>query len=320
VIAKATSKPPALRSVAELSHVLSRYERPDRRELARAVYRRWRTSPSTAPGLSDAQTSGQFTLSKAELQELKKQRRRTRNVTLAVCAAVLVLVMVMFEQRVITEIRRFTRTVALETAAFAENAGPTLAAAVDNGIEWLASPFSRGARAPASGIASARVAAPSIAPARRVRANASPSRPQPQTVALPATRETQAARPLVSATEIPAPSSSPAASPASAAAPGLDPGTVYSLLDPDVTPPVPIDRQLLDSPPSGSELSVALDVVVDETGRVQSATPVRRPGNMREAMFVTMSLSAAKTWRFQPAQKNGQPVKYRRRAWLISPD
>jgi hypothetical protein len=37
---------------------------------------------------------------------------------------------------------------------------------------------------------------------------------------------------------------------------------------------------------------------------------------MADAMVLTMSLSAAKTWRFQPAIKDGQPVRYRKTVWL----
>jgi hypothetical protein len=33
-------------------------------------------------------------------------------------------------------------------------------------------------------------------------------------------------------------------------------------------------------------------------------------------MIATMTLSAAKNWRFQPAVKDGQPVKYRRTIWV----
>jgi len=32
---------------------------------------------------------------------------------------------------------------------------------------------------------------------------------------------------------------------------------------------------------------------------------------------LTMSLSAAKAWRFDPATKDGQPVRYRKSIWLV---
>jgi len=50
------------------------------------------------------------------------------------------------------------------------------------------------------------------------------------------------------------------------------------------------------------------DVVIDEAGRVESAT-IRRSIS---APFDAELLASTEKWRFQPATRNGQPVKYRR--------
>ena len=51
-----------------------------------------------------------------------------------------------------------------------------------------------------------------------------------------------------------------------------------------------------------------LEVVIDETGTVESAV-MRSPINPR---YDQMVLSAAKTWKYEPARVGGTPVKYRK--------
>ncbi len=56
---------------------------------------------------------------------------------------------------------------------------------------------------------------------------------------------------------------------------------------------------------------VSVMVVVNERGTVESAQAMQPQNNLGDAMAVTMSLSAVKTWHFSPALRNGVPVKYR---------
>jgi len=93
---------------------------------------------------------------------------------------------------------------------------------------------------------------------------------------------------------------------------------IYSSADTDVTPPMPIDRQFPDAPPPGAAQrnGSAINIVVDETGRVESATLFGKPSTLQEAMAATADLSAAKTWRFRPAIKAGRLVIYRRTVWV----
>jgi hypothetical protein len=80
----------------------------------------------------------------------------------------------------------------------------------------------------------------------------------------------------------------------------------------DVVPPRVRYPQSLDLLPLGARTeAVAIEVVVNEGGTVEGAKVVRPPVTLGEYSSVMNGLSVAKTWRFQPATFNGQPVKYR---------
>ena len=107
----------------------------------------------------------------------------------------------------------------------------------------------------------------------------------------------------------PAPPEPPRPEPA-ATAPSAAP-RVYSADDQDVTPPV---VQLQDVPrwpfPGGPdrELEGIVEVLVSETGAVESVTIRRSVSSFYDALLE----QRARGWRYLPARKNGEPVKYRR--------
>jgi hypothetical protein len=89
-------------------------------------------------------------------------------------------------------------------------------------------------------------------------------------------------------------------------------GPTYEASDADVTPPVllsPLVPRSLSRPrpdaPSG-----AVRILISEDGRVETVHATVEPKTMSEAILITNALSTAKTWRFQPAVKNGKPVRY----------
>jgi len=101
----------------------------------------------------------------------------------------------------------------------------------------------------------------------------------------------------------------PAAAPEPPPAPTPKIPRVYSAADRDVVPPQPIVQEL---PPYPGQLPMvkqgSLEVVIDETGAVESAT-------MRTSVTVpydALALKAARNWRFVPATVGGTPVKYRK--------
>jgi tetratricopeptide (TPR) repeat protein len=88
--------------------------------------------------------------------------------------------------------------------------------------------------------------------------------------------------------------------------------TIYTAADPDVVPPVAL-RQDLPSWKHGT-LGIAvsfegqIDVVIDETGKVESATIVK---SIFPA-YNELAAGGAKEWVYSPATRHGVPVKFRR--------
>jgi len=94
-------------------------------------------------------------------------------------------------------------------------------------------------------------------------------------------------------------------------------GPVYSILDRDVVAPVEISRVVPTmTTPKGTSPRLyqgLMEVIIDENGRVESAT-VRRA---IDPTFDKELLAAAAKWRFQPASRAAKPVKYRRAYEII---
>ena len=124
---------------------------------------------------------------------------------------------------------------------------------------------------------------------------------------------TEAARlalPPVSASE-PEPVARSMAGPASSDLAGF---ATYTSSDHDVQPPRLSRQQLPREPEPGSDTGY-FDMTINEQGFVEQLkliSPVRR---FQERML----MSAAKAWKFKPAVRNGQPVRYRMRIAIILP-
>jgi hypothetical protein len=87
--------------------------------------------------------------------------------------------------------------------------------------------------------------------------------------------------------------------------------TIYSAADADVVPPVAVYPQFPSIPSGTSAEDVAqFAVLVTETGEVESVRARGVSASLSDTMTMTISLSAAKTWRFRPGLRNGEPVKY----------
>jgi hypothetical protein len=82
---------------------------------------------------------------------------------------------------------------------------------------------------------------------------------------------------------------------------------VYTAADADVVKPVPLGP-FLPPPPSdpGEDRQCAVQIVIDATGAVESAKIVGSRISPRDYWWVAV----AKAWRFQPAVREGRPVKF----------
>ena len=87
----------------------------------------------------------------------------------------------------------------------------------------------------------------------------------------------------------------------------LDPSIVYSEADLDVDPPTlrsgDVPKWL---PPGGLDVNT-VEVVVSQEGGVERIKMISEPRRLIDMM----ALSAAKMWKFDPALKDGEPVRYR---------
>lgn len=88
---------------------------------------------------------------------------------------------------------------------------------------------------------------------------------------------------------------------------------IYSKDATDVTEPVVIRQEL---PPFPGRVATsrngAVEVVIDETGAVESATMVLP----LDPSYNRLVLAATKTWVYRPARRDGAPVKYRKRVQI----
>jgi hypothetical protein len=94
-----------------------------------------------------------------------------------------------------------------------------------------------------------------------------------------------------------------------------DPRT-YALDSEGVSPPVGLRPQLPRELPAGVDAATIgrMELIILPDGTVESAKLIGQPRSVVDSML----LSAAKAWEFQPAIKDGRPVRYRKTVWIAS--
>jgi TonB family protein len=106
-------------------------------------------------------------------------------------------------------------------------------------------------------------------------------------------------------TSLATPTAEPAAEPA---ATPMSPAVAST----DIVPPVAIAQAIPRATPVtvplGGAQTILLDIVIDETGRVERAQVRRSVNRLYEAELV----AATRGWRYRPATQGGRPVKYER--------
>jgi len=282
------SPSPTCRTILEFSTRLALFERPGRQNAIREVYERFGRLPPADAGPPAHEAAPDAGAARADV--LGRPRRK---VLLAAAASLLI--------------------VALgAAAAWVWSIGP-------------ASPErATDARGPLSRAVAEARASVSDAAARSVRgvakllgrdSGAQPASPAPtQTIATPAgppaapARRRAAGRAPLPAPPVP-PATQPAADAPVAAAAAAPDMTIYTSANADVVPPKLLRSRLSAEPGAGppAESLPEVEIVVSSSGDVESVRLVTPQAGVRSAMM----LSAIKSWRFDPATLNAQPVRYR---------
>jgi TonB-like protein len=340
IIAKALSSPPQFKTVDELSQALSALERPDGREVIRAIYELWQreSRPAASPALpqerpavvadpplTPVRAEPDVPAEKGETGPLPLSRRRQ----LLLVAAIVGGGVTAFLIGVFVLLSWFsTGPTAPSAPAEAVTADAQAPADPQAGNQRNYVAFT-GPLPPAR-----RPAAPpsTAAAPRRVARDAAPSGATPADTPAPmiATasdvswrpldpRENRGARP----TGVPASGTSSAPERAGGgsstsiddlAQTDADTERVYTAKDPDVVPPMPILPRLLaglrPSTPGIRPDALTVAVIVAPDGSVDSVRGLVAPQSMGETVLLTEALSVVKSWRFNPATKDGRAVKY----------
>jgi len=302
LIAANVAKPPALESVVEFQRALAFFERPGRQELLAQLFER-------ADGAMAAAKMQQ------EVERLRAQQRTDEPPE--------------HKRRPASPKRRLTAPLVAGTALV------LLAAA--GACVWLSWPAGLGTGASKSS-ADARaslVERTANRIARTVKSLASsedetPAIEAPDVPAKPSTparrrkpaRQPHAARANASALpavwrDVPAPVSADprpvrlVTTHPNASAP--DPHVIFDATSPDVAPPIITRPQLPErAADTGAPDTGMLELLVNEAGEVDKVKLLSPSNRFEDRMIV----SAAKAWRFTPAEKDGRPVRYRLRVPL----
>jgi hypothetical protein len=347
VVQSAVSPRPPYATVAEFSKALVRFERPNRVLALRDVYGRWSqlppevrsaavpaVPPPPLPPIKVVELKPDRDALDLFLPE-KAPRRRRRFPILPVAAAASVILAAAGVAAwglpseppqppgappvpaVFSEARKVAALVpqAWTTAEDPEGAGDSLGLDIIPGQGMPADPTPTArAHGPASSSTSGGPGARLASRAASARISDALSANAKLPPAAPPTED-------VGRTAVPSPPSPPPAAVVDErlVVPPTEPtGPVYSSSDEDVVPPELIQPRLSLEPAAGTrpEALSVFDVLVSDDGRVETIRAAGPARDYREAMV----FSAAKMWRFRPAMKDGQAVRYLKRVRIaISP-
>jgi hypothetical protein len=284
-------------SLQAFSRALEAYERADRAEVIKDVRGRWRPSsvwafdpivkPETTPGTESA------------TKDTARPRRLPRLVAVAVFAVAAggVAAWVVSTPHLEAKMRTYA-------AAISSDRNPPMAA----GLPSLTSVKPTSTRAERPVTVPARPPKAELARPRSdvpvARANDGVARSQDHV----ASSVTQSAPASSNPAGVPMALTTPNAEPADSAVSAQ----VFDATERDVVPPSFLSSESIRprltaaSQPDGA----ALEVTVNERGTIDGVKASRSARTLAESMQMMSDLSAAKSWRFHPAMRDGHPVRY----------
>ena len=340
-LTQALSTPPSYQSIREFSSALEYFERPDRSAVVRALFDRWRTWLDQQRRVANAATANAVDAN-TETQERKPpsqhgdgptSRRRAIlwGIASAATVAVVLTFWIVFASR---GVGRPGGTIATAAASVMETVASTAGRLVNR---LTFSPSAPDASMAAAALpAAAEDETSTVAPTASSPISRSSARPRAVQVPLRAFSARPLFDPFGALTPplvIPRPelnafldsrslgiTVNPEAEPRTLnGLMSMSGSRIYSAIDTDVAPPVAVYPHLPASAFVARDEALMFDVVIDETGRVESVKSLQAAATMGNTLRLTMNLSAAKSWRFQPAMKDGLHVKYRHTVWLPLP-
>lgn len=316
-VTQATAPEPGYSSIRELSEALAYFERPNRELVLQELYSRAISAPDTSsPAELTLDTIAPLDTYDSA-RDSKPQNARRRRVSARAIAALATGVLVVAAA---TAYSQFSSVAPLQAdvSGLALNASDAVGTTLVKGISAVSEKVGLGRLVPAEGSGAPPTASVPATQAVRKPAHI------PKPMASKSKYDGRSFR-IFDLEILPVVAGIPAAVGSAAVDLGdmvpvapsptlVDDQPVYSSDDPTVMPPVGVRPQLprvLPSDITPDRLS-RIELVVLPDGTVGS---VKLLGGDR-GVIQGMLLSAAKAWKFKPAEKDGRPVAYRKIVWL----
>ena len=316
MISQATAPSPAFGSIREFDEVLGYYERPNREASLQALFER----AAAAPPAQDPVKTTLDSLAPLPTHERPKPvkppkppevRRRQRRFAIAA------VVLLVAGAAGVQYMRNLGAAESQQVAEMAAKASDAVGTAVVTGLSKVTETVGLG-RLVSDGDANATPAAPMVTPVPTAPAPTSDRRASK--VPLPSTGIPVQVFDLDVKESVVPSEGEPPSTPASAAetAPSTSNGgheaDMFSPANSDVVPPIGIRPQLPRELPKNinREDLTRIELVVAADGTVETVRLASSPKTVHDRMW----LSAVKAWQFQPALKDGRPVRYLKTVWI----
>ncbi len=309
VISQATAAPPVYQSLGEFDAALGYFERPDRPAVLRAVFDRASAVSSGPEPVPPERLDEVAPLPAPEPKRKIPPQARRKGIAVAIGAGILLALTMTATQALRSDA---ARRAGLEAAT--ERVGARVDRAVLSGVSAVTQWAGLGKLTTDPAPAGAPATAP-VSPKGGPRPRGSIASRQGGLIQavpalegfdlLPAVMTTPMMAPLVEPVSVGTPDRTPQ--------PDL---RVYSPADTTVRPPVAIRPQLPSELPEGVtvEQLTRFELVIAADGTVESVKLL--PGARNTTVNESMMLSAAKAWRFSPATRGDQRVRYRKTVWI----
>jgi TonB-like protein len=316
MISQATAPTPAFASVREFDEVLGYYERPNREASLQALYDRAANAPPaqdsgvapTLDRLAPLPTEERKKPAKPpKPPEVKRRQRR-----LAIAAVGLLLVVAGLTQYV----RNLGAAESAQVAELTAKASDVMGSAVVSGLSKVTETVGLG-RLVSESEANATPPAPVLTPTLKMPVTSRRGAREPlsgEAIVLvydldikpsivPSSAGEATSEPPAAAVETPPPASN-----------GGPETETFTPANSEVVPPIGIRPQLPRELPKhvSREDLTRIELLIAADGTVETVKLVSSPRTVHDSMW----LSAIKAWQFQPAMKDGRPVRYLKTVWI----